>query len=107
MAIAIAVNVLLAKSLPTAEWLILILHVLGLFAIIIPLLVMAPKNSARVALLQITNSGNWSTTGTSFMIGLLTALGSMLGFDCAVHMCRRLLSIGSKAVQLTGSQPKR
>ena len=26
------------------------------------------------------------TMGVAFMIGLLTSLGSMLGFDCAVHM---------------------
>ncbi|KAL8934686.1 MAG: hypothetical protein Q9216_005781 [Gyalolechia sp. 2 TL-2023] len=84
--IAIAINTLLAKSLPMAEFLILFLHVAGLFAIIIPLLVMAPKNNARVALIEITNSGGWSTTGTSFMVGLLTVLGSMMGMDCAVHM---------------------
>ncbi|KAI4129166.1 MAG: hypothetical protein LQ341_006596, partial [Variospora aurantia] len=84
--IAVAINVFLSKTLPIAEWFILILHVVGLFAIIIPILAMAPKNSARVALLDITNSGGWSTKGTSFMIGLLTALSSMMGFDCAVHM---------------------
>ncbi|KAI4114679.1 MAG: hypothetical protein LQ345_004578 [Seirophora villosa] len=84
--IAVAINVFLSKTLPIAEWFILILHVVGLFAIIIPLLAMAPKNSARVALLDITNSGGWSTKGTSFMIGLLTVLSSMMGFDCAVHM---------------------
>ncbi|KAL8718575.1 MAG: hypothetical protein Q9225_004305 [Loekoesia sp. 1 TL-2023] len=68
VAIAIAINTLLAKTLPMAEFLILVLHIVGLFAIIIPLLTIAPKNSARVALLQITNSGGWSTTGTSFML---------------------------------------
>lgn len=84
--IAIAINTLLAKTLPMAEFLILFLHVAGLFAIMIPLLVMSPKNSARVALIDITNNGGWSTTGTSFMVGLLTVLGSMMGMDCAVHM---------------------
>lgn len=90
VAIAVAVNISLSKALPIAEYLILALHVLGLFAIIIPLLVMAPKNDARTALLQVTNSGDWATTGTSFMVGLLTALASMMGFDCAVHMCMSL-----------------
>ncbi|KAL8786268.1 MAG: hypothetical protein Q9213_002863 [Squamulea squamosa] len=84
--IAISVNVFLSKTLPMAEIPILILHVLGLFAIIIPLLVKAPKNDARTALLTVTNSGGWQTTGTSFMVGLLSALSSMMGFDCAVHM---------------------
>ncbi|KAL8637015.1 MAG: hypothetical protein Q9228_005668 [Teloschistes exilis] len=86
VAIAVVVNISLSKALPVAEYLILALHILGLFAIVIPLLVMAPKNDARTALLQVTNNGDWATTGTSFMVGLLTALASMMGFDCAVHM---------------------
>ncbi|KAL8683006.1 MAG: hypothetical protein Q9186_001001 [Xanthomendoza sp. 1 TL-2023] len=86
VAIAIGMNIFLSKSLPIAEVPILILHVVGLFAIIIPLLAMAPKNDARTALLTVTNSGGWQTTGTSFMVGLLTMLSSMMGFDCAVHM---------------------
>ncbi len=79
----------MAKQLPMVEVVILFIHVLGLLAIVIPLLVMAPsRNSGRVALLDFYNGGNWSTVGLATMIGLLTPLGSMLGFDCAVHMCR-------------------
>ena len=96
VAIAIAINIFLSKTLPIAEWFILVLHVVGLFAIIIPLLAMAPKNSARVALLDITNNGGWSTRGTSFMVGLLTVLGSMMGFDCAVHMCKPSIRDGCR-----------
>ena len=84
---AIIFNTSVAKQLPTVEIVILFIHVLGLFAIIIPLLVMAPsRNSGKVALLDFYNGGNWTTTGLATMIGLLTPLGSMLGFDCAVHM---------------------
>lgn len=79
----------MAKQLPMVEIVILVIHVVGLFAIVIPLLVMAPsRNSGQVALLDFYNGGNWSTVGLATMIGLLTPLGSMLGFDCAVHMCR-------------------
>ena len=60
----------------------------------IPLLVMAPsRNNGQVALLDFYNGGNWPTVGLATMIGLLTPLGSMLGFDCAVHMGRSLDSI--------------
>ena len=86
---AIIFNTSMAKQLPMVEIVILFIHILGLFAIVIPLLVMAPsRNSGRVALLDFYNGGNWSTVGLATMIGLLTPLGSMLGFDCAVHMCR-------------------
>ena len=81
-------NTSLAKKLPLIEGFILLLHVIGLFAIVIPLWVLAPRNSARVALTQFSNGGNWPTMGTAYMIGLLTALSSMMGFDCSVHMCR-------------------
>lgn len=82
-------NISLAKRLPSLEVGILIIHVAGLFAIVIPLLVMAPsRNSGQVALLDFYNGGGWPTVGLATMIGLLTPLGSMLGFDCAVHMGR-------------------
>lgn len=88
---AIVFNTSMAKQLPMVEIVILFIHILGLFAIVIPLLVMAPsRNSGRTALLDFYNGGNWSTVGLATMIGLLTPLGSMLGFDCAVHMCRIL-----------------
>lgn len=84
---AIVVNISFAKHLPKLQIAILLLHVLGLFVIIIPLWVKAPtRNSSQVALLDFYNGGGWPTVGLAAMIGLLTPLGSMLGFDCAVHM---------------------
>ncbi len=81
----------MAKQLPALEIGILVIHVVGLFAIMIPLLVMAPShNSGQVALLDFYNGGGWPTVGLATMIGLLTPLGSMLGYDCAVHMGRIL-----------------
>ena len=50
---------------------VLILHIMGFFAIIIPLWVMAPRGNAHVVLLEFTNFGGWSSTGLSSMIGLL------------------------------------
>ena len=86
---AIVFNTSLAKGLPLLEILVLVLHIVGLIAIVVPLLVLAPnKNPADVALLSFYNGGNWSTMGTSVMIGLLTPLGTMLGYDCCVHMCK-------------------
>lgn len=91
VAFAIIFNTSVAKQLPKVEIGILVVHILGLFAIIIPLLVMAPsRNSGRVALLDFYNGGDWPTTGLATMIGLLTPLGSMLGFDCAVHMSEEI-----------------
>ncbi|KAL9059668.1 MAG: hypothetical protein Q9206_001371 [Seirophora lacunosa] len=83
-------NTSLAKKLPLIEGFILLLHVIGLFAIVIPLWVLAPRNPANVALLHFNNGGDWQSTGLAFMVGLLTTLISMAGFDCSVHMSEEI-----------------
>ena len=84
---SILFNTFLAKKLPIVEGIVLVLHIFGLFVIIIPLWVLAPRNSAKAVFTEFSNAGGWSDTGTSVMIGLLSPIVSMLGFDCAVHMC--------------------
>ena len=86
----IVFNTSLAKKLPLIEGFILLLHIIGLFAIVIPLWVLAPRNTPSVAFFRFNNGGNWPTMGVAYMVGLLTALSSMMGFDCSVHMCKSL-----------------
>lgn len=85
---AVIFNTVLAVQLPLLEGVVLILHLAGLFAIIIPLWVMAPRATAQTALLDFTNFGGWSSTGLSAMVGLTTPLSVLIGFDCSVHMCK-------------------
>jgi amino acid transporter len=75
------------------EGIILIIYVVGFFAIIIPLWVLAPRGNAHTVFTQFTNAGGWSSTGTAVMIGLSGTIASMAGFDCAVHMCKRRSSV--------------
>ncbi|KAI4237844.1 MAG: hypothetical protein LQ349_001539 [Xanthoria aureola] len=86
----IVFNTSLAKKLPLIEGFILLLHIIGLFAIVIPLWVLAPRNTPSVALFRFNNGGNWPTMGVAYMVGLLTALSSMMGFDCSVHMSEEI-----------------
>jgi amino acid transporter len=85
---SIIFNTFLAKKLPAVETVILVIYVVGFFAIIIPLWVLAPHASAHDVFTQFTNAGGWSSTGTAVMIGLSGTIASMAGFDCAVHMCK-------------------
>lgn len=87
-AFSIIFNTFLATKLPLVEGLVLVLHILGVFIIVIPLWILAPRNNAHAAFTEFTNLGGWPTTGTSFMIGLLTSIGGISGFDCQVHMCK-------------------
>jgi choline transport protein len=86
---SIIFNTVLAVQLPLIEGVVLILHLAGFFAIIIPLWVMAPHATAHTALLEFSNNGGWPSTGLSAMIGLTTPLSVLIGYDCSVHMCKR------------------
>lgn len=85
---AVFFNTFLSKKLPLVEGMILVLHVAGLFAIMIPLLVLAPKSNSKTVFTELTNNGGWSTDGVSFMVGLNPIVVSLLGFDSTVHMCK-------------------
>jgi hypothetical protein len=88
VAFSITFNTLLAKKLPMVENIILIIYIIGFFAIITPLWVLAPRANAHDVFTQFANAGGWSSTSTAFMVGLSGVLVSLCGFDCAVHMGR-------------------
>jgi choline transport protein len=83
---------------------VLILHILGFFAIVITLWVMAPRADGHTALLDFTNYGGWSSDGLSAMIGLLAPMAVLVGYDCSVHMCTsQLQSSRSTLTNLSSS----
>ncbi|PIG69434.1 amino acid permease [Aspergillus arachidicola] len=83
-------NTFLAKKLPFVEVLILILHVVGLFAIIIPLWVLAPRRSAQQVFTEFNNGGGWNSAGTATLVGFSTTITALIGYDCAVHMSEEI-----------------
>ena len=85
-AFCIIFNTFLAKRLPMVEKMVLAFHLLGFFAVLIPLWVLAPKSSASEVFTEFTNLGGWSTTGLAFMVGLLSPVYTLIGADSAVHM---------------------
>ena len=76
---AVFVNTTLAGLLPKLEGLILILHLAGFFAILVPLATLSHHNSASEVFDQFLNEGNWSTQGLSFMVGLLGNVFAFFG----------------------------
>lgn len=81
--VAIFINTVVSSMLPKIEGLILILHVLGFFAVLIPLVYMAPHGSASDVFTLFLNEGNWRTQGLSFFVGLLGSAFSFLGGFCS------------------------
>lgn len=88
MIFSVLFNTALASRLPGIEGGALILHIAGLFAIILPLWIMGPRADANVVLFDFVNNGGWPSTGLSAMIGLLAPMAILVGYDCSVHMCR-------------------
>ncbi|KAL9051905.1 MAG: hypothetical protein Q9206_004520 [Seirophora lacunosa] len=84
--VAVIVNTIISSLLPKLECLILIIHVLGFFAVLIPLVYMAPHGDAASVFTVFLNEGGWQTTGLSFMIGLTGNVFAFLGTDAAIHI---------------------
>ena len=101
-------NTLFAKKLPLIEGLMLVIHVCGFFAIVIPLWVLAPqKTPARVVFTEFQNNGGWPSLGLSCLIGITSPVFSLMGPDSAVHMGRFPGSNLSKSYVLTSWKPKK
>lgn len=87
---AIIFNTYLANRLPLVEGIVLILHICGFFAILIPLWVLAPRNTADAVFTQFTDGGNWGNIGLSCLVGMLSPIFSFIGPDSAVHMSEEI-----------------
>ena len=92
LAFAVLINTAATTSLAKFEGLILILHVAGFFAILIPLVYLAPHDSGHEVFTSFLNAGGWSSQTYSFFIGLVGPVYGFVGADCAVHMAEEIKS---------------
>lgn len=76
---SIIVNTLISSLLPKVESVILIVHTVGFFAIIVPLVYWAPHGSASDIFTVFLNEGGWSTQTLSFFVGIIGPVFSLLG----------------------------
>ncbi|GMF74128.1 unnamed protein product [Aspergillus oryzae] len=83
---AATMNIIGGKLLPRFEGTILILHILGFFAILIPLTYMAEHKPASEVFTYFINEGHWPTQGLSFFIGIIGPVFAFAGGDAAVHV---------------------
>ncbi|KAG8169214.1 hypothetical protein KVR01_001963 [Diaporthe batatas] len=88
---AFSINTIFGKLLSRFEGFILILHILGFFAILLPLVFMSKERSdAQAVFLTWLNLGEWQTQGLSFCIGSLGTVFAFLGADGAIHMAEEI-----------------
>lgn len=93
MVFSVAINVIGGSLLPKFEGLILVLHILGFFAIIIPLIYMSNHDNAIEVFGTWVNSGDWPSQGISTLVGLMGAVFAFAGGDAAVHVSSQALSL--------------
>lgn len=77
--LAFAVNSILGRWLPRIEGFILYLHVIGFFAIAIPLLYLGDRVDATEVFTNWNNDGGWPSMGLSFLVGIITNVGPFIG----------------------------
>lgn len=85
--LCVCINVFISGALPTIEVVVLIVHVLGFFGILVPLVYLTPThNSAKQIFLTFHNEGAWSTQTLAFFVGLQGNALAFVGTDSVVHV---------------------
>ncbi|KAA8648467.1 uncharacterized protein ATNIH1004_004352 [Aspergillus tanneri] len=88
--VGLCVNLIGGKFLPRLENLVLVLHILGFLAILIPITYMADHKTAREVFTTWTNEGGWSSNGIVFFLGMQGGIFAFSGGDAAVHMAEEV-----------------
>ncbi|KAK5705709.1 hypothetical protein LTR17_021444 [Elasticomyces elasticus] len=83
-------NSYFASKLPLLEAVVLILHILGFFAILIPLWVLGNRSKASDVFFTFQDGGGWGNQGLSCLVGMLSPVFSFIGPDSATHMSEEL-----------------
>ncbi|GIC89002.1 putative GABA permease [Aspergillus udagawae] len=88
--LALGINLVGGKLLPRLETVILVVHLLGFFAILIPMTYMADHKSSHDVFLSFNNSGGFPTEGLSWFVGMTGCVFAFAGGDAAVHMAEEV-----------------
>ncbi|OGE58292.1 hypothetical protein PENARI_c001G12384 [Penicillium arizonense] len=87
---SVGINSVGGKVLPRFEGMILVLHILGFFAILIPLTYMADHGTAKEVFTDFLNLGGFPSQGLSFFVGTVGCIFAFAGGDAAVHMSEEI-----------------
>ena len=85
--LCVFINIFISGALPTIEVIVLIVHILGFFGILVPLVYLTPThNSAKQIFTTFHNEGAWSTQTLAFFVGLQGNALAFVGTDSVVHV---------------------
>jgi choline transport protein len=90
LAICLVFNTFFSKKLPLIEGLIVVLHVAGFFAVIIPLWVMGDRSSSGDVFTLFQDNMMWGSVPLSTMVGLIGAASCFVGIEAGAHMAEEV-----------------
>jgi choline transport protein len=80
------VTTYLGRLFPRFEAVVLVLHIVGFFAILITLVYLAPKTDLAGVWQTFNSSGGYSSGGIAFFLGSVNVMYTFMGIDAATHM---------------------
>jgi choline transport protein len=93
--LTIFVNTVLVQLLPGFEKLILVLHVIGFFAVFIPVVHFAPISTNAFVLTEFVNRSGYGSDGLSWFVGQSASAVLFIGYDGACHMAEEVANASS------------
>ena len=90
LAICLLFNTFFSKRLPLIEGVIVILHIAGFFAVLIPRWVMADRAPASEVFGVFQDQMEWGSVPLAVMIGLTGAGSSFVGIEAGAHMAEEV-----------------
>lgn len=76
---AVLINTVTSRALVRFEGMILVVHLFGFFAVLVPLIYLSDHRDASFVFTTFLNEGEWLTQTLYFFVGLPAAVYSLMG----------------------------
>ncbi len=77
--LAVFINTVVSGLLPIIEGIILVFHILGFVAVLVPLVYLSPHGSVASVFRTPLNEGGWPTQGISYCVGFIGNVATFVG----------------------------
>jgi choline transport protein len=95
LAICLVFNTFFSRKLPLVEGIIVVLHVAGFFAVIIPLWVMGDRSASSGVFTSVQDNMMWGNLPLAVIIGLTGASSTFVGVEAGAHMAEEVRNAAS------------
>jgi choline transport protein len=90
LAICLVFNTFFSRKLPLIEGVIVVLHIAGFFAVIIPLWVMGDHSASSGVFTSFQDNMMWGNLPLAVIIGLTGASSTFVGVEAGAHMAEEV-----------------